>query len=226
MPLNTPFDIADTRLEPVELQLQPLASYLEQAGQQRPEMAQLEAALEARKAQLHAARSAYYPSFFLASGFRYKVAPNREDQDNPFLKDFNSVSPPGIALGIRWQLDFWMTRAKVAVHLAEVAQAEIQQHNAGSGIALDMQRRYLEVQGNQQKLAVAQTERKAARALLFTSLANFNLGVGEAKEVFNSLGLYTRILSDYYKGIRDFNIAAARLSQATGKEVTTLRYRR
>ncbi len=226
MPLNTPFDIADTCLEPVELQLQPLASYLEQVGQQRPEMAQLEAALEARKAQLHAARSAYYPSFFLASGFRYKVAPNREDQDNPFLKDFNSVSPPGIALGIRWQLDFWMTRAKVAVHLAEVAQAEIQQHNAGSGIALDMQRRYLEVQGNQQKLAVAQTERKAARALLFTSLANFNLGVGEAKEVFNSLGLYTRILSDYYKGIRDFNIAAARLSQATGKEVTTLRYRR
>ena len=60
---------------------------------------------------------------------------------------------------------------------------------------------------------------------LLISLANFHLGVGEAKEVFNSVGLYTRTFSDYYKAIRDFNIAAARLSQTTGQEVTTLRYR-
>ncbi len=225
IPLDAPFDIADTRLEPVELQLQPLAFYLERVGQHRPEIAQLEAGLEARKARVDTARSAYYPSFFLASGFSYKVAPNREDQDNPYLKDFNSVSPPGIALGMRWQLDFWMTRAKVAERLAEVARTEIQKQNAESGIALDIQRRYLAVQGNQQKLKAVQTARKAARALLLISLTNFHLGVGEAKEVFNSVGLYTRMFSDYYKAIRDFNIAAARLSQTTGQEVTTLRYR-
>ena len=120
---------------------------------------------------------------------------------------------------------FWMTRAKVAERLAEVARTEIQKQNAESGIALDIQRRYLAVQGNQQKLKAVQTARKAARALLLISLSNFHLGVGEAKEVFNSVGLYTRMFSDYYKAIRDFNIAAARLSQTTGQEVTTLRYR-
>ena len=68
--------------------------------------------------------------------------------------------------------------------------------------------------------------RRAARALLVTTLSNFNLGVGEAKDVFDGLGLYMRIVSDYYKTIRDYNIAAARLTQATGQEVTALSYRR
>lgn len=226
LPLEMPFDIADTRLKPVELNLQPLATYLQQAGQHRPEIAQLEAGLEARKARLQAARSAYYPSVFLASGFKYKVAPNREDTDNPYLQSFNSFSGPGIALGLRWQLDFWMTRAKVAERLAEVAKVEVQRQRAEMGISLDIQRRYLEMRENQQKLNVARQARKAARALMLTSLANFTLGIGEAKEVFSNLGLYTRIASDYYKVIRNLNITAARLSQATGQEVTTLTYQR
>jgi hypothetical protein len=61
---------------------------------------------------------------------------------------------------------------------------------------------------------------------MVTSLANFTFGIGEAKEVFNNLGLYTRMTSDYYKVIRDFNLAAAKLSQATGQEITTLSYQR
>jgi hypothetical protein len=118
-----------------------------------------------------------------------------------------------------------MTRAKVAERLAEVAKVEIQKQTAETGIDLELQRRYLEVQEQQNKLDAAQTARKAARALMLTSLANFTLGIGEAKDVFNFVGLYTRMASDYYKVIRDLNIAAARLSQATGQEVTTLAYR-
>lgn len=226
LPLEVPFDIADTRLKPVELDLQPLGTYLQQAGRNRPEIAQLEAGLEARKARLQAARSAYYPSIFVASGFKYKVAPNREDTDNPYLQSFNSLSGPGIALGLRWELDFWMTHAKVEERLAEVSKVEVQKQKAEMGIGLDIQRRYFEMQENQQKLKVARQARKAARALMLTSLANFTLGIGEAKEVFSNLGLYSRIASDYYKVIRNLNLTAARLSQATGQEVTTLTYQR
>lgn len=226
LPAESDFDIAETRLEPVELQLQPLAVYLDNLAQHRPEIAQIEAGLEAQKARLEAARSAYYPSVFLAGGLEYSVAPNRENQDSPFAKDYNTLSGPGVALGVRWELDFWMTRAKVAERLAEVAKVEVQKTNAVSGIGLEIHRRYLEVQEHQNQLVAAQTARRAARALLTTSLANFNLGIGEAKEIFDSLGLYTRTLGDYYEVLRDFNIAAARLSQATGQEVTILQYGR
>ncbi len=98
----------------------------------------------------------------------------------------------------------------------------MQKHNATSGIALDIQRRYLEMQETQQKIEAAQTARKAVRALLATTLANFELGVGEGKEVFENLGLYAHIVSDYYTTVRDYNLAAAKLTQATGEEVTTL----
>ena len=118
-----------------------------------------------------------------------------------------------------------MTHAKVEERLAELSQVEVQKQNALSGIALDIQRRYLEVQETQQKTEAAQTARRAVRALLATTLANFGLGLGEGKEVFENLGLYARIVSEYYTIVRDFNIAAAKLTQATGQEVTTLSYR-
>jgi outer membrane protein TolC len=226
MPSTDDTDIADTRLEPVTVQLQPLGSYLEQAGIHRADIAQLEAGLAARQARVEAARGAYYPSFFIAGGVRYARAPNRENQESPFAKDDFNYFHGGAALGLRWQLDVWMTHAKVAERLAELSKVEVQKQNATSGIALDIQRRYLEVQETQQKMDEAQNARKAVRALLATTLANFELGVGEGKEVFESLGLYAHIVSEYHTSVRDYNIAAAKLTQATGQEVTTLSYRR
>ena len=222
IPFEDDFDIAETQLEPVTVQWQPLAYYLERAGLQRPDIAQLEAGLAARQARVEAARSAYYPSVFIAGGIRYAKAPTRDSQESPFARDDFNYFAGGAALGLRWQLDVWMTHAKVAERLAELSQVEVQKHNATSGIALDIQRRYLEMQETQQKIDAAQTARKAVRALLATTLANFELGVGEGKEVFENLGLYAHIVSDYYTTVRDYNLAAARLTQATGEEVTTL----
>jgi outer membrane protein TolC len=217
---QTPFELSSTELDLVQVDLKPLDAYLSQADRYRPEIVQVEAGLAAHQARLEAARSQYYPSVFLAGGFEYSVAPNREDQDSPFAKDYNFFNGPGIALGLRWQLDFWQTRAQVAERAAQVQQMTAQKDSALSGIALDIERRYLEVQEFQQKVESAQESRKAARALLVTTLANFQLGVGEGKDVFEGLGLYTRIVGDYFKILRDFNIAAARLTQATGQEVT------
>ena len=226
IPFADDFDIADTELELVTVQLQPLVYYLEQAGLQRPDIALLEAGLAARQARVDAARSAYYPSVFLAGGVRYARAPTRESQESPFAKDDFNYFAGGAVLGLRWQLDVWMTHAKLEERLAELSQVEVKKHNATSGIALDIQQRYLEMQENQQKIDAAQTARKAVRALLATTLANFELGVGEGKDVFESLGLYARIVSDYYTTVRDYNLAAAKLTQATGQEVTTLSYQR
>ena len=224
LPSDSAFELVETRLKPAKLALEPLNHYLDRVEQSRPELAQLQAGLEARQARLDAARGGYYPSLFLAGGFDYSVAPNRDNQDSPFATDFNFFNGPGLALGLRWQLDFWSTQAKVAERAAELNKVETQKRFAISGIVLDIERRYLEVEEYQQKLKAAQQSRKAARALLATTLANFRLGVGEAKEVFEGLGLYTRIVSDFYKTIRDFNMAAARLTQAAGQEITTLRY--
>ena len=96
---SDPFDIVDTRLEPVQVNLQPITDYMEQARQHRPELLQLQAGLEARKARLQAARSAYYPAFFLAGGIKGATAPNRDDQKSPFAKDEFNFFNAGMALG-------------------------------------------------------------------------------------------------------------------------------
>ena len=121
IPSADDFEIAETQLEPVTVQLQPLAHYLEQAGLQRPDMAQLDAGLAARQARVDAARSAYYPSVFLAGGVRYSRAPTRDSQESPFARDDFNYFAGGAALGLRWQLDVWMTHAKVDERLAELS---------------------------------------------------------------------------------------------------------
>lgn len=219
---QSPFQLASTQLSTVNVKLKPLDDYLSQVRQHRPDIAQIEAGLSARQARLEAARSQYYPAIFLSGGFEYAVAPNRDKQDSPFAKDFNFFNGPGVALGLHWQLDFWQTRAEVAERAAQVQQLTAQKDAAVSGIALDIERRYLEVKEFQQKVESAQQARKAARALLVTTLANFQLGIGDGKEVFEGLGLYTRIVGDYYKTLRDFDIAVARLSQATGQDITAV----
>src|SRR5207244_11267532 len=108
---------ADTRLEPAAVKLQPLSQCLDPVGIHRADIAQLEAGLAARQARVEAARGAYYPSFFIAGGVRYAKAPNRDSQDSPFAKDEFNYFNGGAAVGLRWQLDVWMTHAKVAERL-------------------------------------------------------------------------------------------------------------
>ncbi|WP_179137288.1 TolC family protein, partial [Candidatus Entotheonella palauensis] len=56
---QTPFKLASTKLNTVNVTLKPLDFYLSQAPQHRPELAQLEAGLAARQARLEATRSQY-----------------------------------------------------------------------------------------------------------------------------------------------------------------------
>ncbi|RMF88161.1 MAG: TolC family protein [Nitrospinota bacterium] len=224
LPPTVDFDIADTRLKPEKFDLKALQDYIQLTFQHRPEWKQVQAGVESRKALLEAEKSNYYPTFFLAGGLQYAIAPNRDDQDNPFVYDEFNYLRGGFALGLRWNLNFLTTKARVRKAEAELAKVQNDLENARLGLPLEVTRAYLEVKAAQEELDAASDGRRAGRSLLVLTFTNFKLGIGEAKDLFEALAIFARTTTTYYQAVHALNLALARLSNAVGKEVTTLQY--
>ena len=223
---GAPFDTADDRLEPATVDLKPLPQYVEELFESRPEWERLQAGIDAKQAQVVMAKSDYFPVFFLAGGVRYARAPNRRDQENPFVLDeFNYFTPGGV-LGLHWSLNFGSTRINVETAAAELAKLRVQEYAARRGLPLEAEKAYAEVERARDTMKLSNDGRKAGRALLATSTSSFMVGVGNARDLFIGLGAYADSANDYYQAVFNYNMALADLSKAIGAEVTALSYTR
>lgn len=219
-----PLEIADRRLQPVEAALDPLDTYLNEGPARRPEWRQLSAGIAAQSAKLALEEASYYPSFFFATGVHVARAGNRTEQDNAFASDeFNFLRPIG-AVGVRWDLNFMTTNARVAQARADLERLQAQQHAATSGLQVEIRRAYSDVMQARETIGAAEDGRKAGRGLLILTVANFDLGIGEAEELFNGLGAYTEASTDYFRAVHDYNVALGALSKAVGKELSAIEY--
>jgi outer membrane protein TolC len=218
------FDIADRKLQAVTATIGPLEQYLADGPGRRPESRQIATGIAAQAAKLDLERAGYYPTFFLSTGLQFARAGNRTEQSNPFVNDdFNYVRPVGV-VGMRWDLNFFMTDAKVQQAQADLARLQAQQRDAASGLTLEIRRAYSDVLQARDTMQVSDEGRKAARGLLILTVSNFDLGIGEAEELFKGLGSYTEASTDYFRAVHDYNVALGGLSKAVGREVAELAY--
>jgi outer membrane protein TolC len=123
-----------------------------------------------------------------------------------------------------WSLDFWETHRKVEGARAELEKLRQQRQNAETGIRLAVKKAYLEALRMRDALELADSGRKAARGLLVGNVSSFELGVGDADDLFESLVIYTTSTSNYYTHVSDYNLALAELTKTVGEEVTDLEY--
>jgi outer membrane protein TolC len=219
-----PFDITDRKLLPVEATIDPLDTYLAQGPEQRPEARQIQTGLAAQSAKVDLEEAGYYPSFFLSTGVRWAHANNRTEQKNPFASDdFNFIQPVGV-VGIHWDLNFFLTSAKIDEARADLDRLAAQRRDATSGLQLEIRKAYSDVIQARETIKIEEEGRKAGRGLLILTVSNFDLALGEAEELFKALGAYTEASSDYFRAVHDYNVAVAVLSKAAGNELTSLTY--
>ena len=224
VPVDGSFDIADRKLQAVAATIHPLDVYLAEGPERRPETRQLTTGIAAQSAKVDLEAAGYYPNLFFATGLQFARAGNRTEQTNPFASDeFNYVRPVGV-LGVRWDLNFFTTSAKVAQARADLERLHAQQRDAATGLQLEIRRAYSEVTQARDIIAATEAGRKAGRGLLILTVSNFDLAIGEAEEVFKSLGTYTEASTDYFRAVHDYNVSVAVLSKAVGEELTGLQY--
>jgi len=212
------FEIADQHLKPVSRPLFDLDTYIQKARLFRPEFIQLREGLRARQALIQVAKSDYYPTFFAAGYLAYAAASNRDDLKNPYVFDPFQTSIAAVVLGLKWDINFGITSSKVQSARAEHEKLLQTEAFAEAGIPLQVRKAYLEVVEANKNIKATEESYTSARKWLVSAVANFDLGIGEAKEIFDSLRAYAENRAENYKSVYNYNLALANLDHMTGED--------
>ena len=215
LPVDAKLETGTERLVIVDVDIPPLETYLENARSRRPEFHQIAEGLKARSALVEAAKANYYPDIFLGGMFSWAYSDERERIQNPYINDkFNHLNA-GIALGARWKLDFGITGAKVAGERAQYNRLLSTREFADANIPLQVKKYYLDLIEAKNSATATRGAYLNAKKWAVTAVANFDFGMGPAKDIFEALQAYSTMRADFFKSIYNYHIAAANLDYAT-----------
>lgn len=217
LPESAVFDISTERLTSEGKSIPPFDTYLQKAAIRRPEYRQLAEGLKARAALVEAAKANYYPDIFLGGLFSWAYADNRDQIKNPYITDQFRHSYGGVALGARWKIDFGITSAKVANEQAQYNRLLSTRDFANANIPLQLKKFYLELKEAESNIEATKSAYSNAKKWAVTSVANFDFGVGPARDIFEALQAYTRMRAAYFQSIYNYHLAEANLDYATGE---------
>ena len=217
LPPNAGLEIRDERLTAPEEAPQTFDTLVDKSAIRRPEYRQIAEGLKARAALVDAAKANYYPDIFLGGMFSWAYADQRDRLDNPYVADRFKHTNGGVALGARWKLDFGITGARVAAEQAQYNRLLSTKDFAETNIPLQIKKIHLELQEAGKSIDASKEAYTNAKKWAVTALANFDFGVGPAKEIFVALQAYARMRASYFQSIYNYRIAQANLDYATGE---------
>lgn len=187
------------------------------ARENRPEWEQLEHGLSAAASLRESESRSNRPVVFVAGTFQHSWAPTRDDTPNPYHYDPYNDMFGGVAIGIKLDLDWALTKAKSDAARAKQLQVNALKAKATTGIPLQVKKAHSDIQLYKDQIALSKTSRKAANKWIVFSAAAYKSGTGEVKDVLEGLVALLQAKRDYYEGILNFYIASAELDYAIGK---------
>jgi outer membrane protein TolC len=185
----------------------------------RPEMTQVRAGLKATEALVQAEESNLYPQFFLGVNGYYAQAGNRTRQQNPFAYDPLNDRFVAVVLGLRYNLDFGITRGKIRAAQAEHLRIRETKQFAEQGIPLQVRKAHRELAEAKDSIRATDEGWRNARKWLVAAKANFDLGVGDARDLGEAVEAYAKLRAENFKAMYNYNLALANIEHATGRAV-------
>jgi outer membrane protein TolC len=217
LPANAQLETGTERLVIIDVEIPALETYIENARRRRPEFFQINEGLKARSALVEAAKANYYPDIFLGAFVSWAYADERDRVQNPYIIDPFKHTLGGFALGARWKLDFGITGAKVAGERAQYNRLLSTKDFADANVPLQVKKFYLDLIEARNSAMATRSAYLNAKKWAVTAIANFDFGMGPAKDIFEALQAYSSMRSDYFKSIYNYRIAAANLDYATNE---------
>lgn len=221
--LNLPRD-QRIELEPISLEpeVRPVPrvdAQVTDALRLRPELSQARAGVDATRALVEAERSNYFPQFFVALVGAWSGATNRSFIENPFVNDTFSQRGAGLIGGFKLNVDFGITGGKVRTAQAEHMKIVETKNYAELFIPLQVRKVRAELEEARKSIEATRDGYLNARKWLVAAVANFDLGIGEAKDVADAIGGFTSLRVQNFKMIYNYNLALANLDRATGRDL-------
>ncbi len=213
------FELADKALEPAKVDIKAFEAYVQTARELRPEFVQLRHGIKAREALVQAAVADQYPIVYAAAVADIAQSTNRDESEIPIITDPLQHSQGGVILGLRWHFDFGITRGRIDEARAEQTKLIHKQDFADVGIPLQVRKAYLDLENAQQAIVTTEQAYRNARRWLVSAAANFDLGIGDVRELTDAFVSYSLFRVDNFRAIYNQRIALANLTFATGETV-------
>lgn len=214
--LSAELAVADPTLQPVALPALNLDDLQQQALAHRPEMAQVEAGLQARRALVAANKADARPNVYAGLVGLLSFSPNRDHLDNPYIFDpFNDVGLSPV-LGIKWDWNAGVQSAQVRRAEAELNALIAKSVFARQGIPFQVVEQYHQIRAHNEAVARLAEASRAARRWMIASFADFEAGLEKGDKVVNALQAYVLAHSDYLRTVFDYNMHVAQLLNVTG----------
>jgi len=214
--LGSDLTVADKAIVPVPLPQMDLAALQQQALEHRPEMAQVEAGLRARRSLVEANKAGGRPNVYAGVASILSYAPNRTKLDNPLIYDpFNTFGLTPL-VGLKWDWTGDVQSAQVAQAEAELNALISKSAVAREGIPFQVAEQYHQVVGNHDAVTQLADASRAARRWMIASFADFEAGLQTGDKVVTAFQGYVLAQSDYLKTVFDYNMHVAQLLNVTG----------
>lgn len=214
--LENDLKVIDSRVTPEPLPSLGIADYKAQALKQRPEMQQVEAGLEARRALVAAKHSDGKPNIYAGVGGSLSYAPDRETLDNPYLYDpFNHVAATPV-IGLQWSFSGSVQDARIKQAQAELDALISKASFARNGIPYQVEEAYTKVQSSYYQVEQMKKASQNARRWMIASYTDFEAGVKEAEKIITAFQAYVLAHSDYLRLVNDYNMNIVSLNNLSG----------
>jgi outer membrane protein TolC len=203
-----------------DLQQQALPSReqaIRQAEQSRPDLRALDQALEAQEALARASHAALLPEVFAAGTFSFAYAPNRDVQNNPWIRDDFRHLWGGAVIGLRQNLSIPLLLSQAKKADAEVASLRRKREGLARLISVQTEQALADLRAASEKQSAAQSALSAGRSWFRSAGLNFAVGVTDARSLIDAYAGYVKTQADSAQATYELLFARGRLDQVTGK---------
>lgn len=216
--LGGELEVADKGLSAVALPELNLEDLEAMALAQRPEMAQVEAGLRARRALVAANKANAKPNVYAGAAGVLAYSPNRDRLNNPYITDpFNDYGVTPL-LGMKWDWTGGVQSAQTARAEAELNALIAKSDFARQGIPFQVAEEVHQVRAHYEAVKNLMEASRSARRWMIASFADFEAGVEKSEKVVAAFQGYVLAHSDYLRTVYDYNMHVAQLLNATGAD--------
>jgi outer membrane protein TolC len=175
----------------------------------RPEVKQLDEAVQASSFREQANRSGNYPTVFGDSGYTFTDNRYQARNDNWFL-----------TLGVKMNVfNGGLTGAAVAREQQRRAQLAEQRRKLDEDVSLEVERYFRDIANAREKVMTGRSSMNSAMENVRVLTIQYKEGAATSTAVTDAVALRTAAVSDYWRGTYDLKRAWARYLYATGSDV-------
>lgn len=212
LPLTTDIDIA-TSLQPGTIAAQDVDNLVKKAFDSRPELLGMNARVKMGESGLSMARSGWYPQVFLVGNYNY-LRPNQ--RIFPSKNEFKGTWDVSISLS--YDLWTWNTTGSQTTQAeAQLSQAEQGLSQLRDIITLEVTQNYLALNQAKERSAVAKKGVEQAEENYRVTNERYKKGLNVNSDLLDAEVALLSAKLNYTQSLVDFELAAARLTKATGE---------